>query len=124
MEAAMTDPVSMAGTGGLAADHPVNRQLDAYNHHRLDEFVACFAPAIRLTTSDGTMRAEGHEHLRSVYVPVFEVPGRRASIANRIAVGAWVIDHEVVFDDSGRRFEAAVAYHLVDGEIVEMRVFD
>jgi hypothetical protein len=55
---------------------------------------------------------------------VFDIAGRRASIANRIAVGAWVIDHEVVVDVSGRRFEAVVAYRLVDGEIVEMRILD
>jgi hypothetical protein len=124
MEAAMNDPASTAAPGGLSADHPVNRQLDAYNAHRLDDFVACFAPSIRLTMGDGTVRAEGYEQLRSAYVPVFAIAGRRASIANRIAVGAWVIDHEVVVDDSGRRFEAVVAYHLVDGEIVEMRILD
>lgn len=120
----MIDDSSPAGLGGLSADHPVNRQLDAYNGHRLDDFIACFAPSIRLTTGDGTVRAEGYEQLRSAYVPVFEVAGRRASIANRIAVGAWVIDHEVVTDDSGRQFEAVVAYHLVEGEIVEMRILD
>jgi hypothetical protein len=124
MEAAMTDHVSTAGPGGLSADHPVNRQLEAYNDHRLDDFVGCFASSIRLTTSDGTVRAEGHEQLRSVYVPVFDVAGRRVSIANRIVVGAWVIDHEVVVDDSSCRFEAVVAYHLVDREIVEMRTLD
>jgi hypothetical protein len=124
MEAAMNDPASTAALGGLSADHPVNRQLEAYNAHRLDDFVACFAPSIRLTTGDGTVRAEGYEQLRSAYVPVFAIAGRRASIANRIAVGAWVVDHEVVVDDSGRRFEAVVAYHLVDGEIVEMRLLD
>jgi hypothetical protein len=124
MEAAMNDPASTAAPGGLSADHPVNRQLDAYNAHRLDDFVACFAPSIRLTMGDGTVRAEGYEQLRSAYVPVFAIAGRRASIANRIAVGAWVIDHEVVVDDSGRRFEAVVAYHLVDGAIVEMRILD
>ena len=120
----MTDLDSTPTPGGLSADHPVNRQLEAYNAHRLDDFVACFAPSIRLTAGDGTLRAEGYEQLRSVYVPVFDIAGRRASIANRIAVGAWVIDHEVVVDDSGRRFEAVVAYRLVEGEIVEMRLLD
>lgn len=120
----MTDPASTAGPRGLPVDHPVNRQLDAYNAHRLDDFVACFAPSIRLTTGDGTVRAEGYEQLRLAYVPVFDIAGRRASITNRIAVGAWVIDHEVVVDDSGRQFEAVVAYRLVDGEIVEMRLLD
>jgi hypothetical protein len=124
MEAAMTDPASTAGPGGLPADHPVNRQLDAYNAHRLDEFVACFAPTIRLTTGNGTVRAEGHEQLRTVYVPVFAIVGRRATIVNRIAVGDWVVDHERIDDDSGRQFEAAVAFHLTDRQIDEMRMLD
>ncbi len=109
---------------GLPHDHPVNRQLAAYNAGLLDEFIACFAPAIRLTRGDGTVRAEGYEQLRDAYVPVFRVPGRHATILNRIAVGDWVVDHEQIDDDSGRRFEAAVLYHLVNGEIHEMRMLD
>ena len=111
-------------SGSLAPDHPVNRQIAAYNAHRLDEFVACFAPTIRLTTGNGTVRAEGHEQLRVAYVPVFDVIGRRATILNRIAVGDWVVDHERIDDDSGRQFEAAVAFHLTNGEIDEMRMLD
>lgn len=108
----------------LPPDHPVNRQLAAYNAHRLDEFVACFGPAIRLTTGNGTVQAKGHEQLRAAYVPVFAIVGRRATIVNRIAVGHWVVDHECIEDDSGRRFEAAVAFHLTDGQIDEMRMLD
>lgn len=36
----------------LPDDHPVVRQFNAYNAHRLDDFVHCFAPSIRLTRSD------------------------------------------------------------------------
>jgi hypothetical protein len=124
MEAAMSDTIDLGSLGGLPPEHPVNRQLVAYNARRLDEFVACFAPDIRLTRGDGTVRAEGYEQLRAAYVPVFDVVGRRATILNRIAVGDWVVDHEQIDDDSGRRFEAMVAYHLADGEIREMRMLD
>ena len=108
--------------GNLADDHPVSRQLAAYNDHRLDDFIACFAPNIRLTKGDGTLRAQGYEQLRAAYVPVFDVVGRRATIVNRIAVGDWVIDHELVEDDTSRRIEAVVAFHLTNGEIDEMRM--
>jgi len=111
-------------TGGLPVEHPVNRQLAAYNAQRLDEFVTCFAPNIRLTTGNGTVRAEGHVELRAAYVPVFAIAGRRATILNRIAVGDWVVDHERIDEDNGRSFEAAVAFHLTEGRIDEMRMLD
>lgn len=123
MEVAMSTPIDPP-PGPLLPDHPVNRQLAAYNSHRLDEFVACFGPTIRLTTGNGTVRAEGHEQLRAAYVPVFAILGRRATILNRIVVGDWVVDHERIDDDSGRQFEAAVAFHLTGGEIDEMRMLD
>lgn len=111
-------------TEGLSADHPVVRQFEAYNAHRLEEFVLCFAPSIRLTRSDGTQRAEGREGLRAVYEVVFEIPGRRAALLNRMVVGNRVVDHELVEDAAGHSFEAIVSYRLADGEIVEMTVLD
>lgn len=114
----------MHPAGTLPDDHPVVRQFDAYNAHLLDEFVRCFAPTIRLTHSDGSVRAEGHDQLRAVYEPVFAIPGRRATILDRIVVGHRVVDHERVDDDSGRSFEAIVTYRLEHGEIVEMTVLD
>ena len=110
--------------GSLPDDHPVVRQFDAYNAHRLDDFVQCFAATIRLTRSDGSVRAEGHHQLRAVYEPVFAIPGRRATILNRIVVGHRVVDHERVDDDGGNSFEAIVSYRMADGEIVEMTVLD
>lgn len=110
--------------GDLPDHHPVNRQLTAYNDHRLDDFVACFDGAVVLLRGDGTVRAAGAEQFREVYVSVFAIAGRRATIVNRIAVGAWVVDHEIVSDDSGHSFEAVAAYRLVDDRIVEVRILD
>lgn len=113
------EPVAM-----LPPDHPVNRQLDAYNAHDLDRFIACFHPTCRLTTSDGTVRAEGHDALRRVYTPVFAIPGRRAEIVARIVQGRWVVDHELVHNGDNAPFEALMSYRLDAGEIVEMRSLD
>jgi hypothetical protein len=117
----------MRGAGGdplatLPADHPVNRQLAAYNAHDLDGFVACFHETCRLMSADGTVRAEGPEQLRAAYTPVFAINGRHAVILDRIVLGAWVVDHEEISNDAGERFEALVTYRLTDGEIVEMRM--
>jgi hypothetical protein len=110
--------------GDLPPDHPVSQQLSAYNEHRLDDFVACFAHDVVLARGDGAVRALGTEQLREMYIPVFAIVGRRATIVNRIAVGPWVIDHEIVSDDSGRSFEAVAAYHCVGGLIDEVRLLD
>jgi hypothetical protein len=108
----------------LPADHPVERQLAAYNAHDLDAFVAAYSPAVRLVNGDGSVRAEGVEQFRAVYVPVFAQVGRRAEIVNRIAVGNWVIDHERVYRDGTDPFDAVVAYRLAAGEIVEAHMLE
>jgi hypothetical protein len=105
----------------LPAEHPVLRQLTAYNAHDLDAFVACFDADIRLTDSDGTVRASGWAELRAVYEPTLQIPELHVEVINRIAVDDWVVDHEDVTGRDGRRFHAIVAYHLRDGAIIEMR---
>lgn len=114
----------MSESTPLPADHPVERQLAAYNAHDLDAFVAAYSPNVRLLNGDGTVRAEGLEQFRAVYVPVFAQTGRRAEIVNRIAVGNWVIDHERVYRADADPFDAVVGYRLVDGEIVEAHMLD
>lgn len=106
----------------LSDDHPVERQLKAYNAHDLDGFIKCFDESIRLVRRDGTVAAVGHEALREAYRATFAIPGRHATILNRIVVGHRVVDHEEVTDSSGSRQEAVVTYALVEGQIVEMRI--
>ncbi len=105
----------------LPNGHPVLRQLNAYNAHDLDAFIACFDGEILLTDSDGTVRASGWAELRAVYEPTLQIPGLHVDVINRIAVDDWVVDHEDVTGRGGRRFHAIVAYHLRDGAIIEMR---
>ena len=112
-----SDPI-----GALPADHPVNRQLAAYNAHDLDGFIACFHSTCVLVAPDRTVRAAGHEQLHAAYTPVFAIPGRRAVIVDRIVCGDWVVDHEEVWNGAGESFRALVTYRLADGEIVEMRM--
>ncbi len=115
--AAVEDPMSDPLV--LPPDHPVERQLAAYNAHDLDAFVDAYTPTVRLFNGDGTVRAEGREQFREIYVPVFAQAGRRAEILNRIAVGNWVVDHERVHRDGAEPFEAVVAYRLADDAIDE-----
>jgi hypothetical protein len=109
----------MTASSPLPVDHPVERQLAAYNAHDLDAFVAAYSSDARLLDAAGTVVAEGREQFRTVYAPVLAQQGRRAEIVNRIAVGNWVIDHERVHRDGVDSFDAVVAYRLADGEIVE-----
>ena len=114
----------MTDSNRLPPDHPVEVQIAAYNAHDLDAFVAAYAPTVRLFNGDGTVRAEGREEFRAVYVPVFAQVGRRAEILNRIAVGNWVVDHERVHRDGADPFDAVVAYRLADGVITEAHMLD
>ncbi len=62
------------------------RQLDAYNGHDLEAFVACYAPGVEVRTFPGAGPPDfaGHEALRARYGPMFEQGDpRRAPQANR-----------------------------------------
>lgn len=119
-----TSSTPATATAPLPPEHPVERQLAAYNAHDLDAFVAAYSPDVRLINSDGTVRAEGLEQFRAAYVPVFAQVGRRAEIVTRIAIGNWVIDHERVHRADAEPFDALVGYRLADGEIVEAHMFE
>lgn len=106
----------------LPADHPVHRQLVAYNDHDLDRFVACFAADIRLIDADGSVRANGHHELRRAYTATFQIAGLHVDVIGRIVAGDRIVDHELVHRDDLDDREALVLYQLRDGEIVEMRM--
>lgn len=98
---------------------PVQLQLDAYNAHDLEAFVACYAPQVRIYDAGGALVADGSDGVRARYGPLFAAsPQLRAEVVQRTRVGgadAWyVVDSERV---SGRnqpgapaRFEVLVLY--------------
>lgn len=95
-------------------------QLDAYNAHDLERFVACYHPDVEVRDFPaGTLRIEGHDAMRARYAPMFEKGIVHADVVKRVAQGAVVIDEESVrglreADD----LVEAVAIYEVEGELI------
>ena len=98
---------------------PVQRQLDAYNAHDLDRFVAEYAddvrvfrpPAVEPVLSGKAAFAEHYRRNR------FTLPGLHAEVVNRIVAGNKVVDHERIAGLGDAIVEAIAVYEIEDDRI-------
>jgi hypothetical protein len=98
---------------------PVQRQLDAYNAHDLDRFVAEYAddvrvfrpPAVEPVLSGKAAFAEHYRRNR------FTLPGLHAEVVNRIVAGNKVVDHERIAGLGHAIVEAIAVYEIEDDRI-------
>ena len=74
----------------------VQVQLDAYNAHNLDAFVACYAQNVEFWTMDGKVNPEkGAAAMRKGYAELFaQFPKVKVKVLRRISQGAYVIDQQ------------------------------
>jgi hypothetical protein len=81
---------------GIKPEALIQKQVDAYNAHDLDAFVACYGPTIEFRTMDGNVNPEkGVAALRKGYADLFKrFPQLKVKILKRICQGAFVIDQE------------------------------
>jgi hypothetical protein len=78
-------------------DDPVQAQLDAYNRHDVDGFLACYAEDAVIRLADGRVWMRGHGDIRARYATLFaEHPDVVAEVPTRIRAGAWTVDEERV----------------------------
>jgi hypothetical protein len=96
----------------------INGQIDSYNKRDLEGFCAWYAKDI-LITDLGTeeVLVDGMEALRKRYTGRFANPGLHATILNRIAIGAYVTDHEEVAGITDGLTWVVVTYLVKDGLI-------
>lgn len=109
---------------------PVQAQLDAYNAHDVDAFVACYAPDVKMFDAAGQLVVDGRAAARARYAALFaSSPALRAEVTQRTRIGTddhwYVVDTERV---SGRnepgspsRFEVLVLYAGQNSLIHEVR---
>lgn len=72
-------------------------QLEAYNAHDLDGFLACYAPDAVIRHADGRLLMSGYDEIRARYQRLFsEHPAVNAQVSTRIRTGEWVVDEEWV----------------------------
>ena len=95
-------------------------QLEAYNRHDLEAFLAAFAPNVRMYSRDGSVMS-GRRTLRETYGPRLATGRCRAEIVNRIAEGNWVVDQEIAHGIEPQPIRVLAAYRVVEGLIAEVR---
>jgi hypothetical protein len=75
----------------------VDRQLEAYNRHDIEAFVACYTEDARFIELPDRVKFEGHDAFRTVYARLFALhPAIHARIAQRMVVGRFVTDLELL----------------------------
>ncbi len=91
----------------------VQKQLDAYNAHDIDAFLATYTPDAKLCDfPSGEVWIQGHAQIRERYTKIFENKAH-VDLASRIANGNYVIDHEAV-KTVNEDFHAVAIYHVTD----------
>ena len=100
---------------------PVAAQVDAYNRHDIEAFVACFHDDAVVAGPDGGIQMQGIDELRERYGAMFEARDTTAVIVNRLQVGAWVVDQEQLRRGGEVILEALVAYQ-VNGDRVQRMI--
>lgn len=98
----------------------VQRQVDAYNAHAVDAFVATYAAeAAYIEHASNQVLFAGHDAMRKRYSDLFaQHPHVHVAIKNRMTLGQCVIDHEEITgrQDVGMR-HAIVIYQVQDNLI-------
>ena len=117
--------LSMAPYANAATDPEaiVQAQLEAYNAHDIDAFVATYADDAQIFEHPAKLLAEGPAQLRERYTARFKEPNLRAVVAKRIVMGNMVIDHERVtrtFPEGPGMLEAVAIYEVQSGKIAKV----
>ena len=97
----------------------VQEQLDAYNAHDLQRFLAVYSESIvvyRMPSTDPAI--SGKAAFGDFYAKNrFNNPALNAELASRMAFGNKVIDHERITGLGDKPVEAAAVYEIRDGLI-------
>lgn len=122
--------VSSCGDGGSSGSSPkpieagtrapldvVNDRMSAYNRHDLRAFTATYAPEVEFFTYPDKSLGRGHEHLRSIFEPMFERGVVQVTVHHQVAKDSYVINHETV-DERGTQTEYVSIYE-VRGDLIQ-----
>jgi len=97
----------------------VQQQLNAYNAHDLDAFLAPYAEDVEIYSINGKMQMKGKTEMRKQYVFITKMPDLYCRLVNRIVSGSTVIDHEEIWtskDPVNLQYAAAI-YVIEKGKI-------
>ena len=98
---------------------PVQRQLDAYNAHDLERFVAEYSEDIQVFRPPAAEPVvSGKEAFAEHYAKNrFTLPNLHAEVVNRMVAGSTVVDHERIAGLQVGVVEAIAVYQVSEGRI-------
>jgi imidazolonepropionase-like amidohydrolase len=98
-----------------------DQQLVAYNAHNLEAFLAPYAEDIEIyDLSTNKLQAKGKEAMRKRYNFLTTVKTLYCNLVNRIVEGNFVIDHEEIWGEGGRKFYGVAIYEVKGNKIVKV----
>jgi hypothetical protein len=104
----------------------VQAAIDAYHDHDLDRCLSFCAPDVVVTDADGAVIMSGSEEVRARYAAsMAKHPNMHYDIPNRIALGSFVVDEELVtgFSAGGpEMLRAVLVYRFVDDQITAIQI--
>ena len=95
----------------------VQQQLNAYNAHNLEAFLAPYADDVSLFMFPGTPAGKGKESMRRDYQFITTTPELYCKLLNRVVQGNMVIDHEEVYGLGASPLHAVAIYIIEKGKI-------
>ena len=101
-------------------DAVIQRQLEAYNAHDLEGWLATYASDARQFEYPDTLLASGINAIRERAKARFAEPDLHASLRSRRVIGDVVIDHEDVirtFPEGRGKVEMVAIYQVKSGAI-------
>jgi hypothetical protein len=106
------------------ADDPatiVRRQLDAYNAHDIDAFMAMWSDNAKYYEHPSKLLADGAAQIRARHVAGFRDAKPYGDLLSRTVIGNKVIDHERVARTfpEGRGYVEVIAIYEVDNQAIE-----
>jgi hypothetical protein len=100
----------------------VQRQLDAYNAHNIEAFMATYAEDAQLFEHPSKLLATGAKEVRERFLARFAEPNLHASLVERMIMGNVIIDHELVtrtFPEGAGKIELIATYEVHHGRIAK-----
>jgi hypothetical protein len=99
-------------------DAVVGRYVTAYNAGDAAAIRDLFAPDAVFDDSDGQVMAVGQDAIGGLFANLIEhIPGRHVSVAGRMCLGSWVVDHQVAHTPGQPDQPSLATYLVVDGLI-------
>lgn len=104
----------------LSPEFVAQRQLDAYNAHDLEAWLATYAEDACQYQFPDTLLAQGHAQIAARIKQRFAEPDLHARLLHRTVIGELVFDHECVtrnLPEGPRELEMMAVYRIHGGLI-------